>query len=92
MKLEEVEGMRNLFPEVKFNDNDPLCQILKCHEEVDEAAVEYYFGNREKALIETVDVLTVAMNSLYKAKYTSNEILEAISYVRFKNDKRGYYK
>lgn len=81
-----------MFPEVKFNDGEPLTQLKRIGSEIEEAIIEYEAGNKQKALLETIDIIHASVNVLYKADYTNREISDAVQSVIEKNKHRDYYK
>lgn len=82
--------MRDLFKEHRF-DETPKFQMYKVLDELVEAEVELIKNDKEKFLIEMIDVMNSAANVLYKAGYTDTEIKSGIETVYLKNKFRGYY-
>ncbi len=67
---------------------------MKVLDELVEAEVELKADDRQKFLIEMIDVLHSAAGVLYKSQYkfSDEEIMKAITAVREKNTARGYYE
>ena len=88
--MNEIFKLKQIFPEVKFNW-DTKSQLEHTIGECNEAIVEFEANDKDKLLIELIDVVASGMTSIYKAGYTNHEINNALQYVREKNDARGYY-
>jgi hypothetical protein len=82
--------MRELFKEHRF-DETPKFQMYKVLDELVEAEAELIKGDRDKFLIEMIDVMNSAANVLYKAGYSDKEIDAGVYTVYLKNKFRGYY-
>ena len=90
--IKPENGLRNYFPEVKF-EFTPLKQLGRVLDEMveaEEALVEE--NDMNHFLEEMVDVIHTAANVMYKAGFSDEQILNQIYAVQEKNYARGKYK
>ena len=90
MEFDKLKGLRNYFPEVKF-DYNARQQMDRVLDELVEAE-EVVDTDRDHFLEEMVDVLHTAANVLYKSGYSDKEITDKIYAVQDKNKARDKYK
>ena len=85
-------GLRNYFPEVKFEftPQKQLYRVLDEMVEAEEALIEE--NDMPHFLEEMIDVIHTAANVLYKAGFSDEQILNQINAVKEKNYARGKYK
>lgn len=84
-------NLRKILPEVNTGYK-PKRQLEKVLEEFKEVQEEIQAGNREKQLLENIDLLVASANLLYSANYTPKEIDYAIKTVTDKIYRRNKLK
>lgn len=86
-----MSSLYDIFPKIRTS-NTVTTQLLHTLDELAEVEVEVLDNNREKILLESIDVIHSTMTMLNKAGYSKKEIDYAVKQVIKKNAERGYYE